>query len=189
VLRAGDRVRITAQLIDAKTERHLWAQSYDRNLRDVLAVHSEVARAVTHEIRVKLTPAEQFRLNRPRPVNPATHEAYLRGEFDRAIELDPNYAPAYAGKADALFWTTFWSGQMPSEGFAKAKDFALKASRRTAISQTPIQCWPWCKSSTIGTGWKPREVGSRRSKSIQVSPTLVITTCITLWSCAATKKR
>jgi TolB-like protein/tetratricopeptide (TPR) repeat protein len=127
VMRSGDRVRITTQLIDARADRHLWAESYDRELRDVLAVHSEVARAIANEVRVVLTPPEQARLTKVRPVNPAAHEAYLRGEFDKAIQIDPDYALAYAGKANAVFWTTFFSGLVPGDGFPKAKEAALKA--------------------------------------------------------------
>jgi TolB-like protein/Tfp pilus assembly protein PilF len=120
VLRAGDRVRITAQLIRASTDTHLWAQSYDRDLRDVLALQGEVAGLVAHEIQVKLTPQEQARLARAQPVNPEAHLAYLRGRhalekmtqedlskalayFQKAIDIDPNYAPAYAGVADAYY--------------------------------------------------------------------------------------
>jgi TolB-like protein len=74
VLRAGDRVRITAQLIQAATDRHLWAETYDRDLRDVLALQDEVARAIASEIKVKLTPQEQTRLASTRQVNPEAHE-------------------------------------------------------------------------------------------------------------------
>ncbi len=113
VLRSGDRVRITAQLIRAATDQHLWAESYDRDLRDVLALHSEVARAIAQRIRVTVTPAEQARLAAARPVIPEAHEAYLRGRYfaakferepllkardylQQAIDKDPTYAPAYA---------------------------------------------------------------------------------------------
>ncbi len=70
VLRSGDRVRITAQLVHALTDRHLWAETYERDLRDVLALQDEVARAIASEIRVKLPPQEQVRLASARPVNP-----------------------------------------------------------------------------------------------------------------------
>jgi len=118
VLRAGDRVRITAQLIHAATDQHLWAKSYERDLVDVLALQSEVARAIADEVQAKLTPQERARLARARPVNPAAHEAYLKGRyywaratedavrksieyFEEAITKDPNYALAHAGLADA----------------------------------------------------------------------------------------
>jgi len=120
VLRSGDKVRITAQLLHGPTDRHLWARSYDRNFRDILSIQSEVARAIAREIQVKLRPQEQERLASARPVNPAAHEAYLRGRvswnkqtdealrraveyFQQAIDEDPLYAPAYSGLADTYF--------------------------------------------------------------------------------------
>jgi TolB-like protein/DNA-binding winged helix-turn-helix (wHTH) protein/Flp pilus assembly protein TadD len=117
VSRAGGRVRITAQLIDARTDRHLWAHQYERDLRDVIGMQDEVARDIADEIRIKLTPAERARLAASRPVNPEAHEAYLKGRyywnrfteantekslkfFRQAIEKDPNYALGYSGLAD-----------------------------------------------------------------------------------------
>src|SRR6266853_5374406 len=79
VLRADDRVRITAQLIDAAKETHLWAESYERDLRNVLALQSEVAQAIAREIRVKLTPVDQARFAHTHSVDPEAYEAYLQG--------------------------------------------------------------------------------------------------------------
>jgi len=122
VLRSGDRVRIRAQLIRAPTDASLWAQTYDRDLRDVLALQSAVARAVADEIQVKMTPGEKASMGDPRPVNPAALEAYLKGEyhagrfgngfgkeerykaieyFQQATLLDPNFARAYVALVDA----------------------------------------------------------------------------------------
>jgi len=118
VMRAGDRVRITAQLIHAATDQHIWAKSYERDLSDVLALQSEVARAIAEEVQAKLTPQESARLARARPVNPAAHEAYLKGRyywarateegvrtsiqyFEEAIVKDPRSALAHAGLSDA----------------------------------------------------------------------------------------
>jgi TolB-like protein/Tfp pilus assembly protein PilF len=113
VLQAGGRVRITGQLIFAATDEHLWAESYDREMRDVLALHGEVARAIARGIQVTLTPGEQQRLERRRTVAPAAQEAYLRGVFassrftpadmeqaigyyQRAVAEDPTFAEAHA---------------------------------------------------------------------------------------------
>jgi TolB-like protein/tRNA A-37 threonylcarbamoyl transferase component Bud32/Flp pilus assembly protein TadD len=113
VLRAGNRVRITAQLIQGSTDRHLWAESYERDLRDILALQSEVARAITSEVKAKVTPEEQLRLGSHRPVNPEAYVLYLQGKvlsgrdtgpdnraaieaLERAVALDPKFAPAYA---------------------------------------------------------------------------------------------
>jgi TolB-like protein/Flp pilus assembly protein TadD len=144
VLRAGDRVRITAQLIQASTDRHLWAESYDRNLRDVLSLQSEVSRAIASEIQAKVTPQEQARLASARLVNPGAYDLYLKGRyewnkrskeglergleyFQRAIDLDPNYALAHSGVADSYIALGSW-GLLPGvEAYPKAKAAALKA--------------------------------------------------------------
>jgi TolB-like protein len=144
VLRAGRRVRITAQLIDATRETHLWAESYERDLRDVLALQSDVAQAVAREIRIKLTPHEQVQLAQERPVNPEAYEAYLKGRyhwsrgsreslnraiqyFNDAIRFDPSYGPGYAGIAEAYSDLALFVFQPPTKVFPKAKDAALKA--------------------------------------------------------------
>ncbi|NIM18695.1 MAG: protein kinase [Candidatus Latescibacteria bacterium] len=131
VLRDGNRVRITAQLIGAEPERHLWADNYDRDFGDILILSSEVAQAIAHEIQVTLTPEEQVRLMSARPVNPEAHELYLRGKFhyfkytkeelekaddyfQQAIEIDPNYAQAYAGLAASIEFQA-WAGHRPLE--------------------------------------------------------------------------
>jgi TolB-like protein/predicted Ser/Thr protein kinase len=144
VLRAGDRVRITAQLIQASTDRHLWAESYDRDLRDVLSLQSEVSRAIASEIQTKVTPQEQARLASARAVNPVAYDLYLKGRyewnkrskeglergleyFQRAIDLDPNYALAYSGVADSYVVLGNW-GLLPGvEAYPKARAAALKA--------------------------------------------------------------
>jgi TolB-like protein/Flp pilus assembly protein TadD len=144
VLRAGDRVRITAQLIQAAADRHLWAQSYERDLRDVLALQSDVAQAIANEIKIKLTPQEQVRLVRARPLNPEAHEAYLKGRyywnlrteeglkkgleyFQQAIEKDPGYALAYAGLADSYVVLGSLAMTPPKEAYPRAKAAAFKA--------------------------------------------------------------
>lgn len=144
VLRAGRRVRITAQLIDASRETHLWAESYERDLRNVLALQSEVAQAIAREIRIKLTPQEQAHFAQVQPVAPKAYEAYLRGRycwnrrsgegfgkaiqyFEQAIAEDPTYAAAYAGLADCLSILALWSLVSPDEGCGKAKELALQA--------------------------------------------------------------
>jgi TolB-like protein len=82
VLRSGDHVRITAQLIEVPSDRHLWAETYERDLRDILPLQDEVARAIASKVQVTLTPQEQARLSSARQVNPAANEAYLRGLYE-----------------------------------------------------------------------------------------------------------
>ena len=143
VLRAGNRVRITAQLIRATTDTHVWAESYDGDLRDVLALQKEVARNIAQQIQVTLTPQEKTVLAANRPVDPEVHDLYLQGlyslgtgnergltqaieYFQRATAKDPGYAPAYAGMAECYYnlSTNYWP---PREAMPKAKAAALKA--------------------------------------------------------------
>ena len=119
VMRAGDHVRITVQLIEAHSDRHVWGDNYDRELSDVLALLSEVARAVAAHVRREFAPGEQAALAASRPVEPRAYDAYLRGlqlrgtpsfvmdwgppaieQFERAVELDPGFAEGYAALAE-----------------------------------------------------------------------------------------
>jgi TolB-like protein/DNA-binding winged helix-turn-helix (wHTH) protein/Tfp pilus assembly protein PilF len=125
VVHAGEHVRITAQLIDARTDQHLWAESYERDSKDVLALQDEVAQQIATEVGVRLTASEQARLTRKQVVNPAAHDSYLKANFylgrltcssfEKAIEYyqdaaakDPNFAPAYSGMADTYFTLADW---------------------------------------------------------------------------------
>jgi TolB-like protein/DNA-binding winged helix-turn-helix (wHTH) protein/Tfp pilus assembly protein PilF len=146
VLRSGDQVRITAQLIEAATDKHLWSQSYEGELRDTLALQDRVARAIAEQIQINLTPREQAALKNVKAVNPQAYESYLKGRyfwnkrtaeglkvalayFNQAIEEDPKYAQAYSGLADtyALLGDWQYAVMTPREAFPKAKAAALKA--------------------------------------------------------------
>ena len=142
ILRSGNRVRITAQLIRTATDRHIWAKAYEGDVKNVLSLQALVAEAITDEVKLGLTPAERNRFRASRPVNPEAYEAYLRGRyfwnrrdvggfqkaieyFNQAIKKDPNFALAYSGLADCdtlLALDTLGPGLM-----AEAKAAALKA--------------------------------------------------------------
>jgi TolB-like protein len=145
VIRSGDKVRITAQLIDARADRHLWARSFERSSRDVLALQAELAAAIASEINVQLTPAEKSRLNAAVTVNPEAHDAYLRGRyffnrpsdenlqkaiayFEEAVKLSPQFAPAFSGLSDAYLWAGYNEGVLTAtEARSKAKAAAEQA--------------------------------------------------------------
>jgi len=146
VVRSGDRVRLTAQLIDARQDRHLWANNYERNMTDVLGLQSELVQAITGEIRVQLAPQESERLKTTRHVDPDVYDTTLKGKetleyatrevqirqaielFQKAIDRDPTYAPAWAGLGEAQ-----WS--LAATGFefvapAEVRDKAIAAADR-----------------------------------------------------------
>jgi TolB-like protein/DNA-binding winged helix-turn-helix (wHTH) protein/Flp pilus assembly protein TadD len=146
VLRSGDQVRITAQLIEASTDKHLWSQSYEGELRDTLALQNSVASAIADQIRINLTPREQAALKNIKVVNPEAYESYLKGRyfwnkrtadglkvalayFKEAIEEDPKYAQAYSGLADTYALSGDWQYAVmpPKEAFPQAKAAAIKA--------------------------------------------------------------
>jgi TolB-like protein/DNA-binding winged helix-turn-helix (wHTH) protein/Tfp pilus assembly protein PilF len=151
VRHAGDRVRVSAQLIQVSDQTHIWAKNYERDLRDILALQEEVAQAIASEVEISLTPGQQARLVSTTPVNAAAHEAYLRGlyelhgmtveatetlklqsiekaigYFQQALTHDPNYPLAYSGLADA-YTDLSTDYRAPLEVRPKAKAAAAKA--------------------------------------------------------------
>jgi len=146
VLRSGERVRITAQLIEVPVERHIWAQSFEGDLRDTLALQNRVARAIAEQIGATVNQQEKAALQNPKAVNPEAYEAYLKGRyfwnkrtgdglrkaidyFDRATEKDPNFAKAYTGLADSYALSGDWEYGIlsPQDAFPRAKAAATKA--------------------------------------------------------------
>ena len=143
VIRSGDRVRITAQLIDARTDQHLWAEKYDRDFRDVLTLQSEVAQQIAAQIGVNLSDSERARIRRTPVVDPAAHEAYLRGRFyfdklgcrgfNRALEYyqlaetkDPTFTNALVGISDTYYHLGDWGCSPQADAFAKSRAAASK---------------------------------------------------------------
>jgi tetratricopeptide (TPR) repeat protein len=168
-MRVGRRVRITAQLIHAATDTHLWAESYERGLEDVLLLQSEVARAIVGEIRIAMTAEEARRLASPRPVDPEAYDACLKGRFHwyklsrehldialqyfhLALEKDPGCARAWAGIALTLLSLSDAGFVPPSEAIPKAKEAALRAleldewlvEARVNLANIKFCCeWDW----------------------------------------------
>src|SRR5215469_3019513 len=146
VMRSGGRVRITAQLLHGPTDRHLWAETYDRDLGDVLKLQSEVAEAIAGQVRAQLTPEQQARLHSARPVNPEAYEAYLRGRFylttefskaqtllkvqhyfQEAVAKDPGFALAYSGLADTYAYLAFFHQMEPKQAYQNAEQAIHRA--------------------------------------------------------------
>ncbi len=168
VLLVGDRVRVTAQLIHGHTDEHMWAETYDRDLRDVFTLLSEVARAITEEIEITLMPQEEKRLASTGPVDPEVNEAYLRGMyflnkftrkgfqeslkyFHQAVEIDPDFAPGWAGMSGAHLLIAYFGNEPPREAILQARVAALKAlelddqlsAAYSALGWVRLYTWDW----------------------------------------------
>jgi len=188
VYRSGNRVRITAQLIDVRTDHHLWAHAYERDLRDVLVLQDEVARDIANEIRVELTPQERARLATPRPVNPHAYDAYMKGRssldesntgdgvrtaikyFERAIELDPAYAAPYAGLADAYGTQGFAYSVPPREAYPRAKAAAAKALSLDENSAEAYASLCWIR---VHFDWDWPAAGRDCTRALELDPNSV----------------
>jgi TolB-like protein len=170
VMRQGNRIRVTAQLIRGATDEHFWSETYDRELRDVFAVQSELAQAIAEKIQVTVTGAEHARLTAARPVAPEVYENYLKGRFaydqkrgrsgmeesvayfEQAIKTDPTFAPAYVGLAAASSWLgTVFIGAPPQDTRPKVIIAARKAleldpdiaEAHVLVANVLQQQWHW----------------------------------------------
>jgi DNA-binding winged helix-turn-helix (wHTH) protein/TolB-like protein/tetratricopeptide (TPR) repeat protein len=168
VVRSGGRVRITAQLVHAPTDRHLWAQSYERRMEDVLALQGEVSRAIAKEVRLTLGTEESRRFATELTVNPDAYDAYLLGRhhwnqrteaslekaleyFQTAAAKDPGFAPAHAGLALTYGPRLVYGYVPPGTGLAEQKSAALRAlaldpglgDARAALGAVRVLEWDW----------------------------------------------
>jgi TolB-like protein/DNA-binding winged helix-turn-helix (wHTH) protein/Flp pilus assembly protein TadD len=151
VVREGNRVRINTQLIEASTDRHIWAGSFEREMPDVLTLQDDAARSIATQIAANLTPEDKARLKDAKTVNPAAYEAYLKGAYffgketgegfekakeyyEQSIHLDPAYAPAYVGLAETFAWQSYKGLQPPAEAWTKAENLLAKALEIDATS-------------------------------------------------------
>jgi TolB-like protein/DNA-binding winged helix-turn-helix (wHTH) protein/Flp pilus assembly protein TadD len=186
VLRSGDQVRITAQLIDASADKHLWSRSYEGELRDTLALQNKVARAIADQIRISINPQEQAALKTAKVVNPQAYESYLKGRyfwnkrtaeglqaaltfFNQAIEEDPKFAQAYSGLADTYSLLGDWQYAVmtPKEAFPKAKAAAIKALELDTALGEAHNSLAFCLD---GFDWDFDSAGKEFRRAIELNP-------------------
>ena len=186
VLRADDRVRITAQLIQTSDDKHLWAQSYEGSLSDTLALQNQVARAIVVQIRTSLNPQERAALKNVKVVKPQAYESFLKGRyfwnkrtadglkvavayFNQAIEEDPGYAQAYSGLADtyALLGDWQYAVMTPKEALPKAKVAATKALELDNALGEAHNSLAFCLD---GFDWDFESAGKEFQRAIELSP-------------------
>jgi TolB-like protein/DNA-binding winged helix-turn-helix (wHTH) protein/predicted Zn-dependent protease len=184
VLRSGERVRITAQLVGVNPEKHLWAEAYERDLRDVLALQDEVARDIANRIQVRLTAREQAGLSSGRPVDPEAHSAYLRGVyfwnkrtrqgleksieyFQQATQRDPGYALPYAGLAIAYNSLAAYGHLLPREVYPKAY---AAASRALELDETLGEAHAALGFYKAAYEWDPEGADRELRLAIELNP-------------------
>ena len=149
VVRTGDKIRVTAQLVDARTDRHIWAEDYEGDLRDILVLQNDIATAIAHSVQAKIAPPNSSTASQPRQVDPRAYEAYIRGRgywfrsntenfplgdmeksgelFKQAIQYDPAYAPGYSGLAN-YYGLMAGNGLIPAkEGWRQSEEASRKA--------------------------------------------------------------
>jgi TolB-like protein/DNA-binding winged helix-turn-helix (wHTH) protein len=184
VLRSGDKIRITAQLIQVPTEKHLWARSYEEDLRDVVALQDRVARDIAAQIRIELTPQDQARLGGSRQVDPQAYEAYLKGRyywdkmsidgfneglkyFQESVTRDPNYALAYAGLSDSYQELSIWGALPPLEASPKSEAAAQKA---LSIDDSLAQAHAALGNANFLYDWKWTDAEREFKRALDLDP-------------------
>lgn len=180
VARDGNRVRVTANLVQANPEKHLWAESYDRDLRNVLDLQSEIARTVADQIKITVTPEERLRLTASRPVDPESHELLLKGDFyidkwtkpgferaiqyfEQSLQKEPQNARAYAGLALAYAGL----GISDPTAYPKEKAAALKALQIDDTLADAHNALAWAK---LMNDWDPDNAEREFRRAIELNP-------------------
>ena len=187
VQKTGNKVRITAQLIDARTDAHLWSEIYDKDISDIFAIQSEVAQNVAKELKATLTSVEKEQINKYQTENPEAYNLYLQGlfqikkrtnegykksieYFEKAVTLDPDYALAYAGLADTYFLLSWYDLIPKPEGYAKSREYvnkALEIDKNLAEAHTvlgTVLCW---------NEWKWEEARKELQLAIELNPNFI----------------
>jgi TolB-like protein/Tfp pilus assembly protein PilF len=194
VLRAGDRVRINAQLIHASTDEHLWAETYDRDLKDVLPLQGEVARTIANQIKVTLSPEEQSRLTPTPAVNSKAHEDYLKGlyylhrktegdlrtaiaYFQHTTEQEPNDASGFAGLASA-YANLSSTYRAPREVMPQAKAAALRALE---LDQNLAEAHAWLGFVSINFDWDAVTAEKEFRRAIELNPSYADAHALYAW--------
>ena len=174
LLSSGNRVRITAQLIEAGTDRHLWVKNYEGDLSDILRLQSEVARAAAQEIRVTMASSEKANLAKFRPVKREAYEAYLRRmvegnkeHFEKAIALDPDFAPAYSGLARLYYFDAHVGAEAPLVTFPKVRDLAQTALQK---DETLAEAHAWLAIVHLYYDWDWREAEKEYKIALELNP-------------------
>jgi TolB-like protein/DNA-binding winged helix-turn-helix (wHTH) protein/Tfp pilus assembly protein PilF len=186
VIRSGQRVRVTAQLLEARTDRHIWAETYDRDRGDVLKMQEEVAGAIAQQVRAQITPDQQEQMGRAGAVNPAAYDAYIQGRlyftteyakpaslrkaqhhFEDAIREDPDFALAYAGLADTFVYLAY-DGAMPKEqAYEAAKKLDDKALE---LDDSIGEAWDTRGALSWSFDWDWNAADQAFSRAIALAP-------------------
>jgi TolB-like protein/DNA-binding winged helix-turn-helix (wHTH) protein len=184
VQRSGNRVRVTANLLHAQSDHHLWAKSYERNLGDILTLQDEVARAIADQIKAKLTTQQQVRLTATRPVNPEALESYLKGRFywnnlspkalevslhyfERSLEKDPGFALGYAGIAEVWHARNQMRLARPSEAARRVK---AAAARALALDKTLAEVHLVLANQKKSINWDWNGAEAEFRQAIELNP-------------------
>ncbi len=183
VRRAGNRVRIVSQLIDAKTDEHIWAETYDREMKDIFAIQSDVAKQIAAALKVKFSFSEKERIEKIQTENTEAYQLYLKGRFhwnkrtladiekaidyfNQAIEKDPNYALAYAGLASAYVVLPDYYGLPPKDVYPKTEASVRKALELDATLSEPYAVMGLMKAHQ----WDWESAESEYKRSIELNP-------------------
>jgi TolB-like protein/DNA-binding winged helix-turn-helix (wHTH) protein/Flp pilus assembly protein TadD len=183
VMRSAEKVRITAQLIDARSDQHLWADTYERDLRDVFSLQDEVARQIAGQIGANLIAGQQLPANR-RALDPVAHESYLRGNFyvnqlscdgfsksrqyfEQAVNRDPEFARAYVGLAESYFALTDWGCSSEPGLIAKSKAAAVKGLE---LDPSLGEAHAWLGKMAFFYEWDSHKAENELKRAIELSP-------------------
>jgi len=184
VLKAGNMVRVTAQLIEGRSDRHIWADNFDRELNDILALYADVTREIANQIRVTVTPDEKASLAVSEPVDPEVYELYLKGRYlcgnwspqemqqgikllQQAVNLDPQHAPSQAQLALCLVYTVFFDYMTPMEIDMRAREAALTAVQ---LDDRLAEAHVALGSVSYYLGFEPRTAEGEYRKALEINP-------------------